>query len=87
MSNHRRAEFQRLFHSMHAQAANACAVALTTTINSFPFFARHSAVFIAGIHRKFVKPKRSQMVFIEKGVCIREAKQSTANDNRRCKSD
>ncbi len=26
------------------------------------------------------------MLFIEKGVCIREARKSAANDNRRCKS-
>ena len=44
---------------------------------SFPFLACHFAVSIAGIHINFVKPKRSQMLwvqsFIEKGVCIRES--------------
>ena len=53
--------FQRLFPSMHEQAANACADCLSShhKLPSFPFLACHSVVFIAGI----VKPKRSQMLW------------------------
>ena len=53
--------FQRLFPSMHEQAANACADCLSChhKLPSFPFLACHSALFIASI----VKPKRSQMLW------------------------
>ena len=54
--------FQRLFPSMHEQAAIACADCLSChhKLPSLPFLACHSAVFIAGI----VKPKRSQMLWL-----------------------
>ena len=69
MSNHRRhveRNFQRLFPSMHAQAANVWADCLSChhKLPSFPFLACHSAVFIVGIHINFVKPKRSQMLWV-----------------------
>ena len=55
---------------MHAQEMLALS-ALTATVNSLPFLACHSAVFIAGIHINCVKPKRSQIqYFIKKSVCI-----------------
>ena len=41
-----RAEFQRLFPAMHAQEMLAL-TALTTTVNSLPFLACHSAVFLS----------------------------------------
>ena len=41
---------------------------LTVTVNSLPFLyflACHSAVSIAGIHINFIKPKRSQMLWVQ----------------------
>ena len=56
-----RAELSTIFPyaSAHAQVANACA-----DCPSFHFLACHSAVFIAGIHINFVKPRHSQMLSV-----------------------
>ena len=69
MSNHRHVErnFQRLFPSMYAALAGMLAltafpaIVISCKLPSSHCLACHSAVFIAGIHINFVKPKRSQM--------------------------